>query len=198
MTIGAPGYTAPLSCHSEDRERVSLSGSDWRGMMRRHWKAFAAFAAAGALACIGAVLVFLWFVGNAQSSGMVPRTLGLWTFGNIVSFLLNAAFWELLLIGLPAILAAIAGWLWWRRLAEGERWGSFGKTSRSTSGGGGLSLLLFIAFCIKVYLDGKWNVAIGTFTVDYVVGSFVTILLWTAVIFGIPAVVALVWWLRRS
>jgi hypothetical protein len=67
----------------------------------------------------------------------------------------------------------------------------FGKRSRSTGGGGGFSLLLFIAFCIKVYIDGKWAVPIVTFTVDYVVCSLVAILVWALVIFGIPGVIAL-------
>lgn len=48
----------------------------------------------------------------------------------------------------------------------------FGGGSRSTGGGGGFSLLLFVAFCIKVYIDGKWNVAIGTFTLNYAVAPW--------------------------
>jgi hypothetical protein len=43
--------------------------------------AVAMFVVAGALTFAGAVHIFLWFVGNAQSSGMVPKTLGLGTMG---------------------------------------------------------------------------------------------------------------------
>ncbi len=179
---------------------MSLGGSDWRGFVRRHWEAVAAFVAAGALAFAGAVYVFLWFVANAQSSGMVPRTLGLWTMANLVAFTLYAVFWELLLVGAPVAIAAAAGWQWWwKRLPAEERRGYYlGRASRSTGGGGGASLLFFIAFCIKLYIDGKWNTAIATFSVDYVVGSMVTILVWTLIVFGIPTVVALAWWLRRE
>lgn len=167
--------------------------------MRRHWNAVAIFVVAGALAVAGAVYVFLWFVGSAQSSGMVPRTLGLWTMANLVTFILYSVFWELLLVGLPVAIGAVAAWLWWRRLPVEERMGyRFGGGSRSTGGGGGFSLLFFIAFCIKVFIDGKWNVALASFTVDYVVGSVVTILVWTLVIFGIPAAIALAWWIRRE
>ena len=169
-----------------------------RGLVRRHWRAFATFAAAGGLAVTGAVVVFLWFVGNAQSSGLLPRTLDLWTMGNLVSFIVDSAFWEVLLVGLPSGLAAAAAWGWWRRLPEYERRElSYGRSSRS-KGGGGATLLLFVAFCIKVYLDGKWGVAVSSFSVDYIVSSLVTILAWTAVLFGVPATVALVWWLRRE
>ena len=147
---------------------------------------------------VGAIYVFLWFVGNAQSSGMVPATLGLWTMANLVTFILYAIFWELLLVGVPAAIAAVIGWQWWRRLPDGERSGChLGGRSRS-AGGGGISLLLFIAFCIKVFIDGKWNAPIATFTLDYIVGSVITILVWGLIIFGIPAAIGLVWWISRE
>jgi hypothetical protein len=168
--------------------------------MRKHWKAVGIFVVACALALAGAVSVFLWFVKNAQSSGLVPATLGLWTMANCVTFILNAIFWELLLIGIPVVLGVLAGWLLWRRLPDEERRGyrSFGRRSRATGGSGGLSLLFFIAFCIKVYLDGNWNVAIATWTLDYVVGSMVLILEWGLVIFGIPIAIGIIWWIRHE
>jgi hypothetical protein len=176
-----------------------MSGPDWRSFMRRHRGAVAALVLAVALAFVDAVYVFLWFVSSSQSSGMVPATLGQWTMANLVTFILYAVFWELLLVGVPIAVAAVAFWRWWRRLPDGERGrGRFGGGSRSTGGGGGFSLLLFIAFCIKVYIDGKWDVAIGTFSLNYVVDSMVTILVWSLIIFGIPAAIALTWWLSRQ
>jgi hypothetical protein len=168
--------------------------------MRRHRGAVATLVLAGASAFAGAVYVFLWFVSSAQASGMAPSTLGIWTMGNLVRFILYAVFWELLLVGVPVAVAAAAFWQWWRRLPDGGRRGGyrFGGGSRSTGGGGGFSLLLFIAFCIKVYIDGKWDVAIATFTLNYVVDSMVTILVWGLVIIGIPAAMALTWWIRRE
>jgi hypothetical protein len=167
--------------------------------MRKHWKAVAIFAVACALALAWSVYVFLWFVNNAQTSGLVPRSLGLWTMGNVVTLVLNAIFWELLLVGVPAVVGAVMGWLWWRRLPEDERRGyHLGRRSRSTGGSGGVSLLFFIAFCIKVYLDGNWNVPIAAFTLDYVVGSTVLILEWVVVIFGIPIAIVMLWWIRHE
>ena len=177
---------------------MSQEAPDWRSFMRRHWGAVATFVIGGVLAFAGAVYVFLWFVGGAQSSGMVPRTLGLWTMANLVTFILHAVFWELLLIGVPVAVAAVAAWQWWRRLPYEDRGRYRFGGSRSTGGGGGLSFLFFIAFCIKVFIDGKWNVAISSFTLDYVVNSMVTILVWTTIIFGIPVVIGLAWWIRRE
>jgi len=182
-------------------ETGSENGSEiWRKFLRKHWNMLALFVVAAILVSVGAVCVFLWFVGDAQSTRMVPRTLGLWTMGNLVSFVLHVIFWELLLVGVPAVIGAIVGWLWWRKLPSEEKkeYHFFGKRSRTTSGGGGISLLFFVAFCIKVFLDGKWNAAFATWTFDYVVYSMFWILIWILVIFGIPAAIGITWWIRHE
>jgi hypothetical protein len=182
------------------QEIESEKGSDGRKFMRKHWNIVAVFIAAAVLAFIGAVYVFLWFAGNAQSTGLVPSSLGLWTMGHTVNFILHAIFWELLLIGIPVAIGAIVGWQWWRRLPEEEKreYHLFGKGSRSSRAGGAVSPLLFIAFAIKVYVDGNWNTAIASFTLDYVVGSMITILVWIAAIVAIPATIGLIWWIRHE
>jgi hypothetical protein len=178
----------------------SENRSEWKRFMRSHWKIFIIFVTACILAFIGAILVYLWFVGNAQSTGLVPSILGQWTMGHLVSFILNLIFWELLFVGIPVVLAAISGWQWWKRLPSEEKkeYRFFRRRSRASRGGGGVSGLLFIAFAIKVYVDGNWNVAMSTWTVDYVVYSCITILIWVAVILGIPAVIVLIWWISRG
>ena len=89
--------------------------------LRKHWPAFAAFIAAAILAVAGAVYVFVWFTGDAQATGLVPAALGMWTMGNIVAFILHAIFWELVLIGIPVAIGAVAAWQWWKRLPEEEK-----------------------------------------------------------------------------
>ncbi len=174
--------------------------SDWQRFIRKHWGAFAAFVAAAVLAVAGAVYVFVWFTGNAQSSGLVPSTLNLWSMNNVVMFILHAIFWELVLIGIPVAVGAIVGWLWWKHLPEQEKqeYNLSGKRSHSDRAGGAIGPLLFIAFAIKVHVDGNWNAAIASWNLDYVVGSMVTILLWTVAIFAIPAIVGLVWWIHHE
>jgi hypothetical protein len=180
-----------------ERTQVEES-SRWSGFLRKHWVAFAAFIAAAILAVAGAVYVFVWFAGNAQSTGLVPATLGIWTMGTSILFILHAVFWELVLIGIPVAIGAILGWQWWKRVPDAEKSGLSWKRSKSRNAGGAISSLLFIAFAIKVYVDGNWNVAISTYTLDYVVGSMVTILLWIVAIFAIPAIVGVVWWIRHE
>lgn len=173
---------------------MSVEESDWRSFVRRHWGATAMFALAAALVFVWGVYVFLWFVGDAQSSGMVPGTLGLWTMANLVTFVLYAVFWELLLVGVLVAIVAVVGWQWWRRLDDEEWKGQFGGRKRSASSGG-VSLLFFIGFCLKVFIDGKWNTPIATFTLNYVVGAMITILEWGVIIFGIPIAIGLIWWI---
>ena len=171
---------------------------DGKTFLRKHWTIVTLFVATGILAFIGAVYVFAWFVSDAQTIGLIPTTLDMWTMGNIVSFILHAIFWELVLIGIPVAVSAILGWQWWKRLPDEEKkeHNLFGKRSKSSRAGGAISPLLFIAFAIKVYVDGNWNVAISSWTLNYVVGSMITILMWIVAIAAIPATIGIIWWIR--
>ena len=172
----------------------------WKNFLRKHWKIVLLFVIGVVLASIGAILVYLWFVRDAQSTGMVPTNLGLWTMGHLVTFVLHLIFWEVLFIGIPVIIAAVAGWVWWKKLPDEEKkeYHFFGARSRTTSGGGSISLLFWIAFCIKIFLDGKWNVAFSTWTFDYLVYSCLSTLIWILVIFGIPIALGIIWWINHE
>ena len=176
-----------------DIENASNSGS----FMKKHWKIIPVFTAAVIALVVGAVYVFSWFTSNAQSTGLVPSTLGLWTMGNLVAYILHLIFYELVFIGIPAVVGAVIGWQWWKRLPEQEKYHT-GKSSRSSRAGGAVSPLLFIAFALKVYADGNWKVAISTYTLNYVVGSMITILEWIAAIAAIPAAIGIIWWIHHE
>ena len=176
----------------------------WKKFLIKHWKIFILFVVAAILVVIGEILVFLWFVSDAQLTGLIPETLGLWTMGYLVTFLLYLIFWEIIFIGIPVIIAIVAIiYLWWKKLPDDEkdeyrRKHLFGKRSHRTEGGEGLSFLIFIVFIIKVYLDGNWNVAFATWTFDYLVYSCITALIWVLIIFGIPIVLGVTWWIRHE
>ena len=176
----------------------------WIKFLRRHWKILILFVVVATLIIIGAIYVFLWFVGEAQVTGLVPTTLNLWTTGHIVTFLLHLIFWEVIFIGILVIIIIAAIYsLWWKRIPDAERneyrrGHLFGKRSTRREGGGAVSLLINIVFIIKVYLDGNWNIPIATWKFDYLVYSYLWALVWILIIFGIPIAIGATWWLRHG
>lgn len=176
----------------------------WKKFLRKHWKIFSLFIVIAALVVIGLVYVFLWFVGEAQVTDLVPMTLDLWTMGYLVTFILHVIFWEIIYIGILVIIIALAAWrLWWKRLPEEERKEYrkahlFGKHSRRSDGGGAISFLINIIFIVKVYYDGNWNVPFASWTFDYLVYSYLWALIWIFIIFGIPLTLGALWWLNHE
>ena len=182
-------------------ETESENGSKiWKKFLRKHWNMVVFVVVGAILVSIGAILEYLRFVGHAQLTGLVPATLGLWTMGNIVTFILQLILWEALLIGVAIALVAVA-LIWWYKFPDEEkeeyaRAHLFGTHTKKTSGGSGaIEFLLFIAFCIKVFTDGNWNVAFETWTFDYLVYSCLWACIWVLIIFGIPMVVGGLLWI---
>jgi hypothetical protein len=184
-------------------ENMSVNDSvAWKKFLKRRWGAAALAGVGAAVAIIGAVLVFLWYAGEAQASGLVPSSLAAWSIGSLVDFLLHLAVWEIFLIAIPAAVAAIVAWAWWKRLPfeermEYERGGNKRKNRRSDAGNG-FSFLFFLVFLLKVYLDGNWNLPFSSWTFDYLVDSMVWVFVSVLIVFGIPALIAGLWWLRRQ
>ena len=175
----------------------------WKKFLKKHWKMLILFVIIISVAVVGAILVFLWFVEDVQLTGLVPSTLGLWSMGNLVSFLLHLIFWEILFIGIPlCITAGLIIFLWWKKLPNEEKEDYkhdhifFGNRSHRSNGSGGISFLIFIAFIIKIYLDGKWDVPFADWTFDYLVYSCISALIWVLIIVGIPLAIGGTLWLR--
>jgi Sec-independent protein secretion pathway component TatC len=181
-------------------EQCEIEDDSWKKFLKLHWNMVIFWVIAAIVAAVGAVYVYSWFVSEAQSVDMVPATLNLWSMGHMVTFILHLVFWELVIVGIPVAIAAIVGWMWWKQIPDEERkeYTFFGKGTKSEKGGGGISFLFFVAFCLKVYIDGNWDTAVASWTLDYVVESTVTIMLWTAIVFGIPAIIIALIWLSRQ
>ena len=187
-------------------EQTGLNNGDkiWKNFLSKHWKMLVVFVIASIVFIAGAIVVLVWFVEDAQLTGLVPGTLDLWTMGYLVTFLLHLILWEILFIIIPVIIAIVTIYfLWWKRLPSGEReeykrGHLFGKHSKKTDGGGAISLLVNIGFIIKVYLDGNWDVPFATWEFDYLVYSYLWVLFWIVIIFGVPIAIGAIWWLRRE
>lgn len=184
---------------TDDEDKV------WKIFIKRHWKMFAIFVTIAIIAIIGAISVFRWFVGDAQSTGLVPEILGEWTIGYIVTFLLNLLLWEVLFIGIPVLIVVVAMiLLWWKKLPEEERMeyrkGHLfsGRSSKISDAGGGISFLVFVFFVMKVWMDGNWDLAFATWKLNYLINSWITALIWVLIIFAIPIGLGIIWWIHNQ
>lgn len=184
--------------------QAQQSETIWKTFVRKHWGMLAAFITVAVVAILGAIVVFLWFVGDAQATNLIPRTLDLWTMGYLITFVLHVLFWEIILIIIPlAIFAGLVYLIWWKKLPSEERHEYrhkhlFGKKSRSRDGGGAFTFFVNLGFILKVYIDGNWNVPFASWTFDYLIYSYLTVILWMAVIFGIPLLIGAIWWIQRE
>lgn len=180
----------------------------WVTFLRKHWKVVIIIISGVIAAAVGGLFVFLWVKDVAQATGLVPATtLGDWTIGYCITFLLNVLLWEFIIIGLPLIaVAAVIFLQWWNKLPneEKEEYQKEPKkrTSRSglTAGGGGGIVwgLTAIVWLILVYTDGNWDTIFNEWTFDYLVYSTLTAFLWVLLIAGVPVGIFVIWWLRRE
>ena len=174
----------------------------WKKFLRNQWKLIAFMIVVCIVAAIGAVYVFLWFVEDAQLTGLVPTTLASWSMGFLITFFVNLLIWEVLFIVIPLIIVAILVWqLWWNKIPDKERKEykhahlPFGKRSKRTDSSGGISFLVFVFFALKVWMDGNWGVPFATWKLDYLVYSYLWAIIVVVGIFGIPILIGGTWWL---
>jgi hypothetical protein len=173
----------------------------WKKFLKNHWQMLALFIVIAVIAFAGAVYIFLWFVGEAQATSLVPSILSGWAMGHFITFLIHLIFWEFIYIGIPVLIAIAAIYFgWWKKLPDKERKEYkdehlFGKKSYRSDAGGAFSFFIFIVFCIKIYLDGNWSVPIATWKFDYLVNSCIIALVWIAAIIGIPILIGGSLWL---
>jgi len=176
----------------------------WIKFLRKHWQMFVLWIVIAILAVIGAIYVFLWFVGEAQSTGLVPETLNLWAMNHVVTFILHVIFWEIIFIVIPIIVVVVAIWqLWWKKLpieerTEYKRGHLFGKRTRKKDGGGVISLFINIVFIIKIYLDNNWEKPFAEWRFDYLVESYLWAIIIVLIIIGIPIAIGATWWIRHE
>lgn len=171
----------------------------WKRFVRRHWKMTALFVGGIAAAAVAALLVFLWAVGNAQATGLVPSRLGEWTVGHVLAFVLNLILWELLLVASWAgALAATAYVLWYRKLPREERneYERGRRRGRSAGEDSGMSFFIGLVWLVIVWIDGRWNTAFQAWTVDNWVFSWIAAVLVALAVVGIPGLIYVAWSLK--
>ncbi|MHA2286857.1 MAG: hypothetical protein ACXABZ_13410, partial [Candidatus Thorarchaeota archaeon] len=102
--------------------------------LRKYWRMALVFVAVIAAAVIGAALVLVWFVAIAQTTALVPATLGLWSIGHVILFILHLVFWEIVLVGSwVLVIVLVIIFQWYMKLPEKERegWPKRGRREES-------------------------------------------------------------------
>src|SRR3970282_3036090 len=120
-------------------------GKAWKKVVRKHWKITLLMIGGIAVAGVAALLVFLWVVADAQTTGLVPSGLGEWTVGYVLTFILSAVLWELILVASWVIPIVVATYfLWYNKLPDEERTEYEGGPRRSRSAGENGGIFFFV------------------------------------------------------
>ncbi|MFX0056150.1 MAG: hypothetical protein ACFFAX_10065 [Promethearchaeota archaeon] len=166
--------------------------------LKRHWKMTIVFAVIFAAAVAVAILVFLWFIDTAQTSGLVPSMLGEFTIGYLITFILHMIFWELALVASWVIVAVAAIYfLWYKQLPEEEQDITRGERGRREEGDA-FGFLVAVFWLIITWIEGRWDLAFEAWTLDVWVYSWISAFLWVLLIFGIPIAVYFFWWVGQE
>ncbi len=165
--------------------------------LKRHWKMTIVFAAVFAIAVTTAVLVFLWFVEMAQTTALVPSTLGDFTVGYLITFILHVIFWELLFVGSWVLVIVVVTYIkWYNKLPQEERMKESKRGTREE--GDAIGFLIGVFWLIIIWTSGRWDLAFNAWTLTDWVISWLTAVGWVFVVFGIPIAIYFVYWIMNE
>ena len=182
----------------------------WKEFAKKNWKLIAVAFAACVILFIVALVVIIAYINASPIGGMGTWTLNDWTLNYIVGFMIQIILWELLFVGLPAgILFGVGGYLWWSRLSEEDKQEHKAREKknkhrkRNAGGSGGGSFFMFIAYCIYIATQGKYDTPFGNESYSYWVFAGFYTFMWLLIIFGIPIavillIVYLTYWRKKS
>ncbi|MFX1415250.1 MAG: hypothetical protein ACFFC0_00485 [Promethearchaeota archaeon] len=165
--------------------------------LRKHWRMTIVFAAIFVVVVIAAVLVFLWVVADAQATALVPAVLGQWTVGYLITFILHMIFWELVLVvSWTVLLGAAIYFLWYRQLPDEDRIDRPQRGRREEGDAFGFFVVVF--WLIIVWIDGRWDLAFESWTLNDWVYSWLAAVFWVFLVFGIPIAIAFMYWMSQE
>ena len=173
---------------------------NWKDKIEDHWKVLILIIAAIVVLSIVAVIVLIWHIQTSPIGNYGTATFDQWSLDWIVRFVIVLILWELLFVGLPAgLFFGLGGYLWWQRLpADEKKWfkDQEKRSHKTRNSGGGGGLLLFIAYCIYIAIDGNYYAAFGSQPYSYWIYSYLLMIGWLLIIISIPIAVAGLFYLR--
>ena len=170
----------------------------WKEFAKKYWKLIAVAVVVCVILFIVAIVVMIAYINTSDIGGQGTWTFDQWTLNNVVGFIIQIVLWELLLVGLPAgVFFGVGGYLWWSRLPEEDKQEHKAREKqnkhrkRNAGGGGGGSFFMFIAYCIYIATQGRYDTPFGNESYSYWVFAGFYTMLWIFIIFGIPIAIIL-------
>ncbi|MFA5406286.1 MAG: hypothetical protein WC307_02925 [Candidatus Nanoarchaeia archaeon] len=163
-------------------------------LIKQYWKVFFAAIIVVVIAVIGAVSVFVWHIQTSDIGLQGAATISEWSMISALSFIISLLLWELLFVGLPAIIILCGGgYLWWNNLSFKQQ-REFKKEQRTQRGhharkGGAGGFVTFIAFIIYLAIEGNLATPFGDLPYSYWVFAYLSSIAWLLIIAGIPGVI---------
>ncbi|MFX1251803.1 MAG: hypothetical protein ACFFCZ_09365 [Promethearchaeota archaeon] len=169
-------------------------------VIKKYWKFLAIMIVGGIIAAIASLLVFLLYIDNSAIGGFGTWNIGQFSIGNMVFWIIWLAIFEIVLIGLPAliILGGIA-LLWWRSLTPEEKddW-KREPSSKNRDIGGGVSFIINIIFLILIFLSGNWDTPLSNIPYSYLIHNYLFILIVLAIPVAIGGLIFFIYALVRK
>lgn len=177
----------------------------WRSLARRYWYIVMIFGIILVGAIIGFILTLDWYIKVSAIGGFGSWTFNEFSLGEAILWCLFFVLWLLLFVGLPTL--AIGGFFaaitWFvvlppdvKDAIRAQPKGVAG--TKRTGGSGGFNFLLFVGVCLKVWLDGNWFTKFAFLPIGYFIYTWLLVLVWALIIFGIPAaIIGLIWFAMK-
>ncbi|MFX1577150.1 MAG: hypothetical protein ACFFCF_08235 [Promethearchaeota archaeon] len=192
---------------TEEEMSIEKSSEEkfWRNLARQYWYIAVIFGIILVGAIIGFILTLDWYVKVSAIGGFGTWTFNEFSLGEAVLWCLFFVLWLLLFVGLPTIAAGglVAAITWFVVLppeikAEIKAQPKSVAGTKETGGSGGFSFLLFIGVCLKIWLDGNWFTKFASLPIGYFIYTWLFVLVWALIIFGIPAaIIGLIWFATK-
>jgi hypothetical protein len=186
-----------------------ISEEDWsfiKIMLKRHWKVGILFIIGIIAAIVGAILTLFFVMFNSDIGGYGNWTIGDFSFGHIILFLLWLVLWELLFVGIPAaVFFGLTYGIWWYRLPQEEKElmkqkdkEEKGLEKHSNAAGGVFGFIVFIVFLILISIDGNLFRRFNSIAYSYWIIKLFWALLIILLVAGIPALIGGIIYLRKK
>ena len=186
-------------------DRIEDVITDIKKLSRIYWKIGLLIILGLFIGIIAGTLVFLWQIFSALSLSY-PDAIGDWTLILLINFGASTAFWELIIVGIPGLAIGLGlFYYWWTRLEEEDKRDFFSSDPRSRQRWmeriiAGISLgvgviIIGLTFLFNVTITGHLTAPIGSWTIQYVLQTFIITGIISLAIVGVPAlVIAFIYW----